>query len=325
MKTLISLLLSLLSAPLLAASLLASEDFEGAGWASSFQAGGWGTGSTVAQRVTNNPHSGTYSGRLNFTQTDGIHGGASEENPHFQFRGGYDWTALNELFFRGWFRWDDFTPAPPEDYPGSGEGKFMWMYDSICTTASQGMYANNLWMNPAYSTVLRLSYGNGCWALDWSDTQSAAVGRCDVSGGCWGFSSLNMAAAGQSPSTTGTWNKFEIYFNLQQCYLKMWMNDVIMKSSKHGDGTYGAAGLGTLLADGTTYYDLPESAGGCEIGDTGRNLSFEGAAMLGWASGAGAHDNCVDGDGYCMGWQVDDLELWSGNPTPGVFLGRQAP
>ena len=262
-------------APPPAAGLLYSQNFESAGWESEFTgSAAWSDNVAV---VTNDPHSGTKSLRGNQISavTDGITGLTGIASTLLDWRGsGGNIAGLtpNECQFDYWFRHDDYNHVLVDD--GTGEGKLLWFVDN--THGTEAMFISN---QLAGTDSLRLVYANGGYSSQWATDN-------------WGYSELYISNAGVSSSTTGTWQKFTYYINYDEKYVQIYVNDLIMKSSNHGDPAY----AGILTADGRSYYD------------PALTLKTKGFQFF-WTRESNI-DGSTDGTGYAAGWQIDDLAVY---------------
>lgn len=320
----------LLAANVSAQTLIVLQDFEtdcpGTGWTSSFQGGGnWNTSNLGC--TTSNPHGGTYALRANWTETDTITGlVAMGGNPLLKFHGGEDITThTSELYFSAWFRHDDQTPSNPDDWSTQNEGKLIWLNNDNLTTTTQGMYIKNFLYNAQWSGSIILNYTNGGYSANWASSNGCNGGTT----GCWSTSQLWFNPTYTGGVQLGTWRHFEYHIKMDECWLRLAIDGVILKQSRHGDSEHGASGYGTLLADGTTYYDNPASAPNCEVGDSGANIVHDGFSILAWTRSENhtKANGCLDnldgaefGAGYCTGWQIDDLEFWTSPPAGSAFV-----
>ena len=214
-----------------AGQLLSSQGFEEDGWEAEFT--GENTWGDNVARVSKNPRSGLHALRGNQLSSykdplTGLYGSAS---PILDWRGRVDVASQtpNEMYFSYWFRHDDYDHNLLDD--GSGEGKLVFLVDERHST--KAMYINN---QLAGSDTLRLSYGNGAYSFDWARKN-------------WGYSELYLGNPNVKGSTDGNWMKFSYYVNYKESYLKIWVNDQIMMSSKHGSM------FAALPSDGRIYFD----------------------------------------------------------------------
>ena len=276
----------LFSASSHAGQLISSQGFEGSDWESGFT--GESTWGDHLARVTNNPKTGTYALRGNQigSYKDPLTGLYGVSSPVLDWRGGIDIVSQTpgEMYFSYWFRHDDYRQNLVDD--GSGEGKLVFFVDERYST--QAMYINN---QLAGSSTLRLKYSNGAYSDDWAREN-------------WGYSSLYLGNANVQGGTDGKWTKFSYYVNYQENYLQIWVNDQIMKSSKHG-GSYSA-----LPSDGRIYFDP-------DLGLRTKGFQFF------WAREKNISGSSNE-SGYKGGWQIDDLEVWDGMPN-GVSSIKSAP
>ena len=283
-------------------SRLYYQGFEEDGWQSEF------TGQSVWEdhvaRVTHEPHSGSYCLRGNQMAgvIDPITGLPGKGNPLLDWRGaGYDihTRTPHEMYFSYWFRHDDYDWPSSED---NGEGKLMYLID--VTHNVRAMYLGRQFAKGS----LRIRYSNGGYSDRWawcSDSYHGDCLECRAAGTCdnWGYSSLTLTNSNVFPSADGQWRHFEYYINYDEHYFSTWIDGHKLADSK---GIY---------PDGNIHYD------------SGLDLHWKGFQLFYASIGDGRNfKDCEDQTGHCVGWQIDDLEVWDGMPDsqPLVLHGDPA-
>jgi hypothetical protein len=262
------------------ASLITSQNFEAAGWEGDFTGqGAWGN--NVA-RAANAPASGTYALRGNqlAAVTDPITGLSGNPSPTLDFRGNGNIAAQTPdgCYYKFQFRHDDYNQVFVND--GSDEGKLLWFVDELYGIT--GMFINKQLVR---DNTLELVYNNG-----------AAYGQQWASDN-WGYLKLYMSNAALTFGANGAWHTFEYYINYAEKYVQVWVDGLILTSSKHGDAQY----AGILTADGRSYYDPA--------------LTLKTIGFQHWWVRTNNIAQSTDSTGTRAGWQLDDLEVWDGNPN----------
>lgn len=89
---------------------------------------------------------------------------------------------------------------------------------------------------------------------------------------------------------TGRWRRFEYFIDYDERYFMVWID-------------------GHLVADDERFVD-----GRIPYGPE-REFHWKGFQLFYASTGDGRdYADCVDGEGVCGGWQIDDLEVWDGLP-----------
>jgi hypothetical protein len=270
------------NSPLFAAKLLYKQGFESQGWESDFT--GQGTWGDHVKRTTHKPHSGSYCLRGNQKEgrKDPITGLYGIGNPLLDWRGKSDdilQQTPNEAYFSFWFRHDS--------YNSSGEdGKLLYFIDKKHSV--RAMYIGHQLANTKNLTV---KYSNGAYSNDWAREH-------------WGYSTVTLGNNNiKSSLSDGKWHHFEYYINYQNHFFRIWVDGYLMRPISHPEKD----GDGFEITSGKIYYNpsLDIHWVGFQIfyASTGDNRNF---------------NTCSDAAGYCIGWQLDDLELWNGMPDGNI-------
>lgn len=281
----IKLMLMLLLVPgiALGQNLLATQDFESAGWETQFTGeASWGDNIT---RTANEPASGSYCVRWNqdATRTDPITGLVGIGSSLFDWRGGIDLVAQtpNEMYFSMKFRHDDYHN---ESDGGDSPRKLFYITDE--TYGIQGMY----FRSQQGTDGIGLVYANGGYSDQWARDN-------------WGYSTMPLTAASDSAGLDGEWRKIDMYWNYDENYVMVWMDGELL-----------------MPAHATYIANYPaEASEGKIIWEPGFDLHTQGIQIMYFDQSRDLL-NEADETGYAAGVQIDDLEYWDGIPlgTPSV-------
>lgn len=284
------LLLLVFIAPLYAATLLHTSNFEDANWKPDFLNAtyGWNTYTPNGiQRVTNLPHSGSYCVRGNWRTTlvDPISGAQTRgdivsqfnwcpKNAAGKFRLAAQLESTGKAFLRYWYRIDKFNWA------GSNiiGVKFCYIPDTVLGTAAYTITIDGFADNSAYAT--------------WHNTSPYPWGPYFSTGG---RTKLYFPTLAPEFACDGEWKKVEVFFDFTgpTHYMKMWLN-------------------GRLL----TWNFVP----GMDVG----NIPVHPNYMPRGIQFFNASNQCFDlstnttAGNYSAGYQIDDIELY--DDTAGVVV-----
>lgn len=266
------------------AQLLYRQDFEADGWESEFT--GRETWEDHVAVVTHEPHGGLRSLRGNqlASVVDPITGLPGVGNALLDWRGaGYDIAERtpHQMYFSYWFRHDGYT------YGSGNEGKLFYFVDA------NGCALDAYFGGQLHSRGLAIAYNNGCMSNHWAhctDSEDECE-ACRADGTCdnWGYSTLWLENPAVSPGP-GSWRRFEYFIDYDERYFTVWVD-------------------GHLVADDERFVD-----GRIPYGPE-REFHWTGFQLFYASTGDGRdYADCVDGEGACAGWQIDDLEVWDGLP-----------
>ncbi|MCY0989308.1 hypothetical protein OV203_19370 [Nannocystis sp. ILAH1] len=266
------------------AQLLYRQDFEAEGWEEEFT--GRPTWEGHVAVVTHEPHGGSRSLRGNqfASVTDPITGLPGIGNALLDWRGaGHDIAERtpHQMYFSYWFRHDDFT------YAAGNEGKLFYFVDA------NGCQLDAYFGGQLHSRDLAIAYNNGCQSNQWAHCTGAddVCEACRADGTCdnWGYSALWLQHPAVSPGP-GSWRRFEYFIDYDERYFTVWVDGHVVADDER-------------FVDGRIPYG-PE-----------REFHWTGFQLF-YASTGDERDyaECVDGEGVCAGWQIDDLEVWDGLP-----------
>ncbi|MBZ5709718.1 hypothetical protein [Nannocystis pusilla] len=265
------------------AQLLYRQDFEADGWEDDFT--GRQTWEDRVAVVTHEPHGGTRSLRGNqfASIVDPITGLSGTGNALLDWRGaGHDIAERTprQMYFSYWFRHDDYT------YGEGNEGKLLYFFDA------NGCALDAYFGGQLHSRGLAIAYNNGCQSNHWAHCTGSdeVCEACREDGTCdnWGYSALWLEHPEVSPGT-GSWRRFEYFIDYDERYFTVWVDGHLVTDERFLDGRipYG-----------------PE-----------REFHWTGFQLFYASTGDGRdYAQCVDGEGVCGGWQIDDLEVWDGLP-----------
>ena len=270
------------------ARLLYHQGFEADGWESEFTGRSTWAGSVAV--VTHEPRSGARSLRGNQLAgvVDPITGLPGRGNPLLDWRGGGDIAARtpHQMYFSYWFRHDDYQ------YTGSGEGKLLYFVDGNGCGIQEMYFGGQL-----IQRGLAIAYDNGCGSNLWAHCASSYHGAevcdpCRADGTCdnWGYSTLWLEHPEVEPGV-GIWRHFEYFIDYDDRYFQVWIDGQIVTDEER-------------YPDGRIAYG-PE-----------RTFHWQGFQLF-YASTGDGRDlaGCVEGEGTCGSWQIDDLEVWDGLPA----------
>ena len=220
---------------------------------------------------------------------DPITGLPGKGNSLLDWRGsGHDIPAKtpNEMYFSYWLKHDDY------DYDSGyyGEGKLMYFVDKEYSVGAIYI-ANQL----SETGELRMRYANGNYSDRWawcSDSYHGNCVECRAAGTCdnWQGSYIILSNPNVS-ALQGQWRHFAYYINYNEHYFSIWIDGHKLVDSKD------------IYPDGNVYYD-PEL-----------HLHWKGFQLFYASTGDGRDfPGCQDETGHCIGWQIDDLEVWDGLP-----------
>lgn len=265
------------------AHLLYRQDFESDGWQDEFTGRDTWEGSVAV--VTHEPHGGVRSLRGNqfASVVDPITGLPGRGNPLLDWRGaGHDIHELtpHQMYLSYWFRHDDYT------FDGEGEGKLLYFVDAN-GCGVQEMYLGG----QLHQRALAIAYQNGCAGNEWAYCFGDTCDACRADGTCdnWGYSALWLQHP-EAPPGDGAWRHLEYFVDYDARYFQFWIDGHVMADDER-------------YTDGRIAYG-PE-----------RTFHWQGIQFF-YASTGDGRDlaGCVDGEGTCGGWQLDDLEVWDGLP-----------
>ncbi|AKF11620.1 hypothetical protein [Sandaracinus amylolyticus] len=267
--------------------LLYRQDFEADGWQGDFT--GRATWEGHVAVVTHEPHGGLRSLRGNqlASVVDPITGLPGIGNALLDWRGaGHDIAERtpHQMYFSYWFRHDDFA------YGAENEGKLLYFVNA---TGSGSCQLDAYFGGQLHSRNIAVVYNNGCasnhWAHCTEDDETCAACRADGTCDNWGYSSLWLQHPEVAPGP-GRWRRFEYFIDYDERYFTIWID-------------------GHLVADDERYVD-----GRIAYGPE-RTFHWTGFQLFYASTGDGRdYADCVDGEGVCAGWQIDDLEVWDGLP-----------
>lgn len=261
-------------------TLVHRTDFENSGWIAAF-----GGGNSNVARVGNYPHGGARAlrGNLKPGLTDPIAAVAGNSDPLLQYDAGGLLAGLTgDVYLRYWWRWDGFT------WNGSALGCGV-------TTA----LVDDVTGQPALS--LTMGYlpapGRGGPAGGQLDIQLASTfstwGQQN-----WGGSVARLGDLGSETllPLDGDWHQVELLFSAAGRTLSVWID---------GDR------LGARAGDGNAQLHYPD-------GRVPLPPTFRWRALRFASANANQVNLSANGSGYAVGYQLDDVELYTGySPNPG--------
>jgi len=260
------------------------QDFEQDGWQDEFT--GRDTWENHVARVNNNPYDGNSCLRGNQMAglVDPITGLEGRGNTLLDWRGENGDIHIqtpHEMYFSYWFKHDDF------DFPYSadnGEGKLFYFIDPNYSV--RAMYIGG----QLCKRDLSVRYSNGGYGDSWAYDN-------------WGYSSIYLGNQNIEPSCDGDWRHFEYYIDYDEHYFQIWIDEQLLYPC--------------LGSSNSRYCELypQEASEGKIMYDSNLDIHWQGFQLFYASTSDGRNfQDCVDQSGYCVGWQLDTLEVWNRLP-----------
>lgn len=272
------------------------QDFEGTGdtWKADFQSGAWTVPEPdLIKKVTNNPHSGSYSIRGNFNAniTDPITGVAGTTGSgllHFGLNSSLanilKTQTPNEVYITYWFIFDDCK------WNGT-------IFNRDPVTGVQGKFAYLKFNNEPYIAFFPTMMGGPHGETSLGANMGPSGGEVEVRwmaffNEYWGTIASQTFRTESPYGTDGLWHRVEWHIRYGSPYsvMRMWID-----------------GRLAILNEPSKPQTLRE-------GNIPLPPDFHVEGINFWQVDQNSISLSEDRTGYCNGWQIDDIEIWDGFP-----------